>query len=67
MEEANKVLGLSNRIGPLTEEEQNFIYSLILETGAQNQDELVNNAKLFKIDNGKVIETREGMRDINEQ
>ena len=45
LEEANKVLGLSNRIGPLTEEEQNFIYSLILETGAQNQDELVNNAK----------------------
>ena len=30
-------------------------------------EELVNNAKLFKIDNGKVIETREGMRDINEQ
>ena len=30
-------------------------------------EELVNNAKLFKIDNGKVIETKEGMRDINEQ
>ncbi len=41
---------------------------IITTTDIENiNEELVNNAKLFKIDNGKVIETREGMRDINEQ
>ena len=41
---------------------------IITTTYIENiNEELVNNAKLFKIDNGKVIETREGMRDINEQ
>ena len=45
LEEANKVLDLAIRVGPLTSEEQNFIYNLISETGVQNQDELVNNAK----------------------
>lgn len=40
---------------------------IITTTDIENiNEELVNNAKLFKIDNGKVIETREGMRDINE-
>ncbi len=41
---------------------------IITTTDIENiNEELVNNAKLFKIDNGKVIETRERMRDINEQ
>lgn len=41
---------------------------IITTTDIENiNEELVNNAKLFKIDNGKVIETKEGMRDINEQ
>ena len=41
---------------------------IITTTDIENiNEELVNNSKLFKIDNGKVIETREGMRDINEQ
>lgn len=41
---------------------------IITTTDIENiNEEFVNNAKLFKIDNGKVIETREGMRDINEQ
>jgi len=41
---------------------------IITTTDIENiNEELVNNAKLFKIDKGKVIETREGMRDINEQ
>ena len=40
---------------------------IITTTDIENiNEELVNNAKLFKIDNGKVIETREGMRDVNE-
>lgn len=41
---------------------------IITTTDIENiNEELVNNAKLFKIDNGKVIETRERMRDINEK
>lgn len=67
LEEANKVLDLANRVGPLTEEEQNFIFNLISETGVENQDELVNNAKSLvgiseKNDNS--IEKNDNYRDL---
>lgn len=45
IEEAKKLLSLTNKMEPLTNDEQKFIFNLISETGAQNQDELVNNAK----------------------
>ncbi|MGM9878589.1 MAG: hypothetical protein ACI31R_00965 [Bacilli bacterium] len=43
--EAQKVLELANRIGPLTSDEQKLISDLIIATGVQNQDELINNVK----------------------